>query len=91
MKNIKEYILETKKDNFTCVVLDTENAFICAKFPKMEMAQYYADDMDKRSQASKKIIKSAKNLRFIPIDLNNLTSEAKEAMEKYPDAFKNKN
>lgn len=70
------------------IVFDTENSSIAHHFMNIEGAQRYADDFDEKTEATKKIIKSADhNLRFIVIDFDNLTPEAKECISEYREMF----
>ena len=95
MKNLNEYITEflgaeTRKYHIdrecksNIIVWDTENATISHFFKDISGAQKYADDYDKISRATKKIIKSADhNLRYIVIDFDNLSKEAQDCIDMW--------
>lgn len=96
MKQLKDFILlETeaqkyhydKTNSSNIVVFDTENACFTRFFKDLKGAQKFADDFDRISNATKKVIKSSKNLRFIVIDFNNLSKEAQECMNSYKEVF----
>ena len=94
MININNYILEKfkinkdiKNDDTPILIFDSKNKEIIGKFYSLQKANRVAKEYDKTyNYTGQKFIKSAKiNTRFIVINYDNLTPEAKECINTWPE------